>query len=275
MSFFRIFAETNSKMKKEIKSALVTGASSGLGLAFARQLVSHGCALALVSNREEELLAAAAGLRESSGVTVHARCMDLSLPGAAEEVLRWCDGLGFRPELLVNNAGMFFMEYLDPQNLAKARTMVSLHVSAVTELCILFGARMKEQGRGYILNISSMTARIPAPGIAVYSATKAYLRSFGKGLSHELRPFGVTVTTVCPAAVDTGLYPLGKRLRRRLRRIGIIRSPEWMVHKSLRALLRGRRIYAPGLMNAVVPALVALLPNRLEDRLGMKWIKSS
>lgn len=275
MSFFRIFAETNRKMKKEIKSALVTGASSGLGLAFARQLASHGCALALVSNREEELLAAAAGLRESYGVTIHARCMDLSLPGAAEEVLRWCDGLGFRPELLVNNAGMFFMEYLDPQNLAKARTMVSLHVSAVTELCILFGTRMKEQGRGYILNISSMTARIPAPGIAVYSATKAYLRSFGKGLSHELRPFGVTVTTVCPAAVDTGLYPLGERLRRQLRRIGIIRSPEWMVRKSLRALLRGRRIYAPGLMNAVVPPLVALLPNRLEDRLGVKWIKSS
>lgn len=275
MSFFRIFAETNRKMKKEIKSALVTGASSGLGLAFARQLASHGCALALVSNREEELQAAAAGLRESYGVTVHARCMDLSLPGAAEEVLRWCDSLGFRPELLVNNAGIFFMEYLDPQNLAKARTMVSLHVSVVTELCILFGTRMKEQGRGYILNISSMTARIPAPGIAVYSATKAYLRSFGKGLSHELRPFGVTVTTVCPAAVDTGLYPLGERLRRRLKRIGIIRSPEWMARKSLQALLRGRRIYAPGLMNAVVPPLVALLPNRLEDRLGMKWIKSS
>ena len=262
-------------MKKEIKSALVTGASSGMGLAFARQLAAQGCALALVSNREEELLAAAGSIRAEAGVTVHARYADLSLPGAAEEIVRWCDSLSFRPELVVNNAGIFFMEYLGPQNLEKARTMVSLHVSAVTELCILFGARMKERRHGYILNISSMTARIPAPGIAVYSATKAYLRSFGKGLSHELRPYGVTVTTVCPAAVDTGLYPLSERLRRRLRRIGLVRSPEWMVRKSLRALQRGRRIYAPGLTNAVVPALVALLPDRLVDRLGRKWMESS
>ena len=260
---------------KQIQYALVTGASSGMGLAFARQLASQGCALALVSNREEELLEAAAGLREAYGVAVHARCADLSLPGAADEIIRWCDSLAFRPDLLVNNAGIFFMEYLGARNLDKARRMISLHVAAVTDLCILFGARMKERGRGYILNISSMTARIPAPGIAVYSATKAYLKSFGKSLSHELRPFGVTVTTVCPAAVDTGLYPLGERLRKRLKRIGLVRSPEWMARRSLRALMRGRRIFAPGLTNAVVPALVALLPNRLIDRLGMKWIYRS
>jgi short-subunit dehydrogenase len=82
----------------------------------------------------------------------------------------------------------------------------------------------------------------------------------------------VSVTTVCPAAVDTGLYPLGDRLRRFLCRIGIIRTPEWIVRRSLKAMFRGRRIFSPGLTNALLPPLIAILPARLIDRLGLKWI---
>ena len=251
-----------------MRTALVTGASSGIGLEFARQLARKGYALAIVSNRDQELADAADGLRTEFGVPVQTLYMDLTKPGAAEEVLAWCPA----PDVLINNAGMFFMEYLSPENLRKVRTMMTLHMDVVTELCILAGARMKEKGSGHILNISSMTARIPAPGIAIYSSTKAYLKVFGKSLSYELRPFGVTMTTVCPAAVDTGLYPLPERLRGFLRCIGIIRTPEWLVRRSLKALFRGRRTFSPGLMNFLVPPLVAILPARLIDRLGLKWI---
>ena len=118
-----------------------------------------------------------------------------------------------------------------------------------------------------------MTARIPAPGIAVYSASKAYLKSFGRSFSYEMRPYGVRVTTVCPAAIDTGLYPMGTKLRKVLRRLGIIRSPHWLAHRAVKALFRGRRTISPGLTNALVPALVAILPPRMIDRLGMKWIQ--
>ena len=248
--------------------ALVTGGSSGIGLEFARQLAQKGYALALVSNREQELADAAGKLQAEYGVPVETLCIDLAKPGAAEEVLTWCP----EPDVLINNAGMFFMEYLKPESLGKVRTMMGLHMNAVTELCILAGSQMKEKGSGHILNISSMTARIPAPGIAIYSSTKAYLKVFGKSLSYELRPFGVTVTTVCPAAVDTGLYPLPERLRKFLRRIGIIRTPEWLVRRSLKALFRGRRIFSPGLTNFLLPPLIAILPARLIDRLGLKWI---
>ena len=250
------------------KTALVTGASSGIGLEFARQLARKGYALALVSNREQELADAAEGLRAEHGVPVQTLCIDLTKPGAAEEVLAWCP----EPDLLVNDAGMFFMEYLSPENLGKVRTMMALHMNVVTELSILAGSRMKEKGSGHILNISSMTTRIPAPGIAIYSSTKAYLKVFGKSLSYELRPFGVIVTTVCPSAVDTGLYPLPERLRGFLRRIGVIRTPEWLVRRSLKALFRGRRTFSPGLTNYLVPPLIAILPARLIDRLGLKWI---
>ena len=253
-------------------TALITGAGSGMGLEYARQLAGKGYALALV-DIDGEKLAAASALSEEFGIPVHTLVQDLSEPGCAEKVTAWCDGNGLRIDLLVNNAGIFFMKYLEPSDLGKVRTMTGLHVETVTELCILFGARMKENGGGRILNMSSMTARIPAPGIALYSATKAYLKSFGKSISYEMRPYGVTVTTVCPAAVDTGLYPLGDRLRRTLRRFGIIRTPEWLVKKSLKATFRGRRTVSPGLMNALLPPLVALLPGRTIERLGIKWIR--
>ena len=254
-----------------MKTALVTGGSSGIGLEFARQLAQKGYELALVSNRGQELTEAAERLQAEYGVTVETLCIDLAQPKAAERVLAWSP----EPDVLINNAGMFFMEYLTPESLGKVRTMMGLHMDVVTELCILAGARMKEKGAGHILNMSSMTARIPAPGIAVYSSTKAYLKTFGKSLSYELRPFGVSVTTVCPAAVDTGLYPLPERLRRNLRRIGLIRTPEWLVRRSLKAMFRGRRTFSPGLTNLLLPPLIAILPARLIDRLGLKWIAGS
>ena len=256
-----------------MKMAVITGGSSGVGLEFSREFASRGYALALVSNRDGDLADAKQSLEREFRVPVHTLCADLSDVGIAEKILAWCDSIGLQVEVLVNNAGMFFMEYLSPENLGKAETMMGLHVFTPTRLCILFGARMKDRGKGYILNMSSMTARIPAPGIAVYSASKAYLKSFGRSFSYEMRPYGVRVTTVCPAAIDTGLYPLGTRLRKTLRRLGIIRSPHWLARRAVKALFRGRRTISPGLTNALVPALVAILPPRMIDRLGLKWIQ--
>ncbi len=256
-----------------MKMAVITGGSSGVGLEYAREFASRGYALALVSNRDGDLADAKQSLEREFGVPVHTLCADLSDVGIAEKILAWCDSIGLQVEVLVNNAGMFFMEYLNPENLGKAETMMGLHVFTPTRMCILFGARMKDRGKGYILNMSSMTARIPAPGIAVYSASKAYLKSFGRSFSYEMRPYGVRVTTVCPAAIDTGLYPMGTKLRKVLRRLGIIRSPHWLAHRAVKALFRGRRTISPGLTNALVPALVSILPPRIIDRLGMKWIQ--
>lgn len=249
-------------------TALITGGSSGIGLEYARQLAARGYALVLVSNKADELQAAADELGAST------LCQDLAKPGAAASVLEWCDKRGLSVDVLVCNAGMFFMEYLGADNLPKAQTMMALHMNATTELCVLFGERMKAAGHGHILIMSSMTDRIPAPGIAIYSSTKAYLKTFGLSLSYELRPYGVVVTTVCPAAVDTDLYPLKPGLRGFLKRIGIIKSPRWLVRRALRRMFRGCRVVRPGLSNYLVPLAVALMPARLIDHLGMKWINT-
>jgi hypothetical protein len=108
-----------------------------------------------------------------------------------------------------------------------------------------------------------MAARIPAPGITVYSATKAYLRSFGRSLSYELKPYGVGMTTVCPAAIATPLYHLSEKGMRIGVSLGVIRTPRWLVKRALRAMFRRRRVISPAPMNVWLPALIALIPGPL------------
>ena len=249
--------------------ALITGGSSGMGLEFARQLAARGYDLLLVSNQEQALADAA---RELSGpVSVRTRFQDLARPEAADELFAWCQVEDLIPDVLVNNAGMFFFKELQAEDLDRVQAMINLHVTTVTRICLLFGQAMKSRGSGYILIMSSMAARIPAPGITVYSATKAYLRSFGRSLSFELRPYGVGVTTVCPAAIATPLYRLDEKKTRFGVRLGVIRTPKWLVRRALRALFHRRRVISPAFMNIYLPALVALLPGPVEARLWKKF----
>lgn len=240
-----------------------------MGLEFARQLAARGYDLLLVSNQEQALADAA---RELAGpVSVRTRFQDLARPEAADELFAWCRAEDLIPDVLVNNAGMFFFKELQAEDLGRVQAMIDLHVTTITRICLLFGQAMKSRGSGYILIMSSMAARIPAPGITVYSATKAYLRSFGRSLSYEMRPYGVGVTTVCPAAITTPLYRLDERKMRLGIRLGVIRTPKWLVRRALRALFRKRRVISPAFMNIYLPALVALLPGPFEARLWKKF----
>lgn len=249
--------------------ALITGGSSGMGLEFARQLAAQGCDLVLVSNQEEALADAAREL--SATVAVRTRCQDLAGTHSADELHAWCREEGILPDVLVNNAGMFFFKELAADDLPRVQAMVNLHVTTVTRLCLLFGQDMKARGSGYILNMASMAARLPAPGITIYSATKAYLRSFGHSLSFELRPYGVGVTTVCPAAIATPLYRLDPKRMQLGVRIGVIHTPQWLVRRALRAMFRRRRVVSPGFMNIWLPALLAALPGPVIARLWEKF----
>lgn len=248
--------------------ALITGGSSGMGLEYSRQLAARGYSLVLVGNREQELADAARELGATAPVRTHFQ--DLALPQAADELFAWCQAEDIHPDVVVNNAGMFFFKELQPEDLDRVQAMVGLHVTTVTRLCILFGQEMKARGSGYLLIMSSMAARIPAPGITVYSATKAYLRSFGRSLSFELRPYGVGVTTVCPAAIATPLYKLDEKKMKLGIRLGLIKTPRWLVRRALRAMFRRRRVVSPACMNVWLPPLIALLPGPLEQKIWKK-----
>lgn len=248
-------------------TALITGGSSGMGLEFARQLAAKGYDLVLVSNRQEELDAA----RESLNANVVTHFQDLAKADAADELLAWCTKEGILPDIVINNAGMFFFKELEAADMDRVQAMVNLHVVTVTRICLLFGNAMKKRGSGRILNMASMAARIPAPGITVYSATKAYLRSFGRSLSYELKPYGVTVTTVCPAAIATPLYRLSEKWLNFGVKIRLIHTPRWLVKRALRGMFHGRRVVSPSAMNIWLPALIALLPGFIISALWKRF----
>lgn len=251
--------------------ALVTGGSSGMGLEYARQLAEIGCNLLLVSNQEVELRKAAEELKQGRTLQVIPHYQNLAAETAAQELLAFCQSEGLSIDILINNAGMFFFEELTTENEDKALTMMRLHILTPTKLCVLFGEEMKKRGNGFIINMSSMAAQLPCPGIAIYSATKAYLKSFSKSLYYEMRPYGVGVTTVCPAAIATPLYKLKPSLLSFGVKIGLIGTPQWLVRKALKGMMRKRRMVKPGLMNHYLPPLIALLPHGLVNKLWQKF----
>lgn len=251
--------------------ALVTGGSSGMGLEYARQLAAKGYDLLLVSNQQEELDKAASALSKAYQVDVIGHFQDLATETAAEDLYKYCQDQNLHIDVLINNAGMFFFEELTTENEAKALTMVRLHIFTPTRLCILFGEDMKKRGSGYILNVSSMAAKLPCPGITTYSATKAYLKSFSKSMYYELRPYGVGLTVVCPAAIATPLYKLKPSLLKLGVKLGLIGTPQWLVRRALRGMFHKRRVVKPGFMNIYLPPLIAILPKRLVDKLWKKY----
>lgn len=253
--------------------ALVTGGTSGMGLEYCRQLAAAGHDVVMVSNQAEPLSVLPQQLSSEFGVRVIGRYQDLSAATAAQELYDWCCAEGLEVDILVNNAGMYFFHELTPDYHLRAEAIMALHMLTPTRLCLLFGEDMKRRGKGYILNVSSLTAKVPAPGITMYAATKAYLKSFSKSLYFEMRPYGVGVTTVLPGAIATNLYNISPRVMNICVRVGLIMTPKRLVRKALRGMWHRRHWVKPGAMNYYLPLLVKLLPNWLEDLVWRKLLK--
>lgn len=244
-------------------TALITGASSGMGLLYATFLAEAGCNLVIVSNQEKELKEVGDKLHNDYGIKVISRYQDLSQNDAAQQLFDYCKSEDLIIDILINNAGMFFFHELDDEYHKRMELMLNLHVMTPSRMSRIFGEEMKKRGFGFIVLVSSMAARLPFPGITTYSATKAYLRSFGTSFYYEMRDYGVGVTTVCPGAIATPLYNLSPKLLNFGVKIGVIGTPQWLVKKALKGMFRKKMIVAPGAMNVYLPPLLAILPKRL------------
>lgn len=187
-------------------TALVTGASSGLGEEFARQLAARGADLVLVARRLDRLQALADQLRDEHGTTVTVLASDLSVPGAADALAQTLAERGVEVHSLVNNAGFATRARFEDEDPARIHEEVSLNVTALVDLTRAFYPHMLRDGRGLLVNVASTGAYQPVPLMAVYGATKAFVLSFTEALWFEARGSGLRVLALSPGATRTEFF---------------------------------------------------------------------
>ena len=252
--------------------ALVTGASSGIGLEFARQLAARGYNLLIISNVLEINDAADSIHRDYPSLSVIPLVMNLSRQSSARELYEYTRAEEIEIEVLVNNAGVYHdIDILDDSE-AFTSLILNLHMYTPAMLCYLFGQEMRERKHGYILNVCSVTSKIVAQRLGTYASTKSFLSAFTRSLHIELKPYGVYVTDVSPGAVDTGLFSIPQWVTKAGKCLGIIASPQMLVRRALRALFHGRsKVTVPAVFWHILTFIILLIPTcilRLIRRLG-------
>lgn len=187
-----------------IGTALITGASSGIGLELARIHAANGGNLVLVARSADKLHTLQQQLQSEHHIHVEVIAMDLAQPGAAQRIHQATEAAGIEVQLLINNAGFGGHGLFHQRRLGSEQAMIAVNIGALTELTHAYLPAMVARRRGRVLNVSSTASFMPGPLQAVYYATKAYVTSFSQALAEEVREFGVSVTALCPGAVATG-----------------------------------------------------------------------
>ena len=240
---------------------LITGASAGLGIEFARQCAARGQSLLLVARRRERM----EELARELGVEAQVVAADLAAPGAAERLVAEAAGMGLEIDTLINNAGFGLAGRFAALPLDRQRAMIDLNIAALTELSRLVVPRMIERGSGAILNVASTAAFQAGPNMAVYYASKAYVLSLSEAMHQELKTKGVRVTCLCPGPTRTEFFDVAGAGNSRLARMGA--DPVAVVRAGLDGLHRNKAIVIPGAANRI-----GAFSNRLLPRAAMRRI---
>jgi uncharacterized protein len=245
------------------KWALVTGASSGLGVEFATLLAERHTNLVLVARRTDLLQQLAARLRREHPVSVLVEGCDLSAAGSATALKERLDAHGVAVGVLVNNAGYgLYGDFVD-QPLRQTTTMLALNVVSMTELTGIFAADMVRRGSGYILLVASLLGYQPVPGYAAYAASKAYVLHFGEALHDELEPHGVVVTVLAPGAAATAFVDVAHQRDTWALRL-LMMQPRPVAAIGIEALLRGRPSVVAGSRNKLIALSNRFTPRRIQ-----------
>lgn len=254
--------------------ALVTGASSGIGLALAEVLAREGHDLVLTARRVEAMEAIAQGLRQRHGVRVVVVGADLSLPSGPQQLFEQVQALGLHPAILVNNAGVGTFGPFKDTPLAPDEAMLQLNMNSLVGVTKRFLPDVLAQ-RGKILNVASTAAFQPGPNMALYFASKAFVLSFSEALHAELRSEGVTVTALCPGPTTTGFQTAAGMDRSALFASPWIKTAEQVAEAGYRAMQRGQRVHIPGAMNWLLARGAAFTPRPLLMRIAQRLTRET
>ena len=244
------------------KYAIVTGAASGMGRCYAFQLAEKGYGVLLADINGEAVQELSLQLAQQYGVPVPFLCIDLTQPNAPEQMLALCKENGWQVEILINNAGMLIKDTIEDTDPEKLRRIIALHCTTPLLLCRHFIPLMKEQGCGYILNISSYSAWMIWPVIGMYSSTKRFVKDYSRVLRIECCDSPVSITTAIFGAVDTPLsnVPPVSTYRKTLLKLGFMITPEKAARLALKAMFKRKATLIPTISDRLTILFCHLMP---------------
>jgi len=258
-------------MLSNIDRALITGASGGIGQAFARHLAAEGVHLILVARSEEKLRVLAHELADQHGVQAHVLVADLSQADSAFSLFAETERLGLVVDLLVNNAGFSKGGEFTELPFDVQADMVRLNVNTLMELTHLYLPAMRQRARGGVINVASTAAWQPVPYMAVYGATKAFVLNFSEAVAAEVAADGVTVMALCPGATASDFWATaGVRMGAR----ASMATADEVVAQALPAFERRRRYFIHGARNKLMVWGARLGPRRLVASIAGRMIRS-
>lgn len=249
-------------------TALITGASSGFGVEFARLFAADGFNVVLVARSVDKLNALAEQIRSKYGVGATVLPKDLAHPAAPREIFEALQAQNIIVDALVNNAG--FASYGEFTEIPEQKDMemVQVNITALTHLAKLFVPGMVARKRGWVLNVASTAAFQAGPLMAVYYATKAYVLSLSEALAEEVAAHGVKVSALCPGPTETGFQQAAQMQESKLVQGGLMDAAT-VAQMGYRKLMRGQRVVVPGLRNAILALTPRFLPRKMVTRTVM------
>lgn len=255
--------------------ALITGASSGIGLALAEALARRGRNLILVARQRDALESIACELTQRFGVEVLFSACDLSEPLQLSGLLQELEQADRQIELLINNAGIGTAGAFLKQDWSREQQLIEVNILALTRLCHALGQRMQQQGGGQILNVASVASFQPGPWMSNYYASKAFVLSFSEGLREELKEHGIQVSVLCPGPTRSAFFRNAQMKSAKLERSSLMMSCEEVALIAVQALDKNRAIIIPGWRNKLMAYWPRLVPRALVRRLVGKVNRSS
>lgn len=255
-----------------MKATLITGASSGIGEAFARRLAEEKHNLVLVARSEEKLRILRDELMAEHKITAHYIAIDLTGFEADKRLFEETENHGIEVDWLINNAGFGSMGDFAKLDMERELQMIDLNLSVLVSLTHRYLQKMRERKSGTIINVSSAAGFQPIPFMATYAATKAFVTSFSEAVAEENRPFGIQVLALCPGSTETNFHAAAK-MDRALSVKGQ-ETPEQVVETAMRAVGTGRAKIVSGWTNWLVATGVSFVPNSLITRMMGKGMRS-
>ncbi len=249
-------------------TALVTGASMGIGLELARVLASHGHNLILVARHRDTLEAVAGNLEGKHGIKAAVIPADLSIADAPAQLYDSVTADGLKVDFLINNAGFGLGGAFSDTDLDRELEMIQVNIAALTALTKLFLGPMLSRRSGRIMNVASTAAFQPGPLMSVYYASKAYVLSFSEAVAEEIRDSGVTMTVFCPGPTATNFARAALMENSRLFNMAHIARADEAARYAYDAMMRGRRVAVPGFQNKLIQQSNRLAPRRLVTMLS-------